>query len=101
MLRTFLGGVNHPKLTGSISLSAVQSFVMPELDAAAASHYWIGLSDLATPGTYLWSSGEHVLYTAWNSNHTGLVYSDIYWSTVFFLITLSATLNHTNVFFPS
>ncbi|KAL8582533.1 hypothetical protein ACOMHN_066797 [Nucella lapillus] len=56
----------------TVNTVAVQAFVSAQLDISGAGQfYWIGLSDTATPGTYTWSSGVKVLFTAWSSNHTG------------------------------
>ncbi|KAK7482491.1 hypothetical protein BaRGS_00026308, partial [Batillaria attramentaria] len=50
----------------------IQFFVAAELVYKKNStHYWIGLTDHAAPGTYTWSSGLSLDYTAWSSNHTG------------------------------
>ena len=50
---------------------AVQSFVTAELDTGADTHHWIGLSNTGADGAYTWTSGQQVIYTAWNSNYTG------------------------------
>lgn len=38
------------------------------LVAGHASYLWIGLSDQAEEGTFVWSSGEPVTFTSWASN---------------------------------
>nr|KAG5696149.1 hypothetical protein BaRGS_026508 [Batillaria attramentaria] len=68
----------------------IQFFVAAELVYKKNStHYWIGLTDHAAPGTYTWSSGLSLDYTAWSSNHTGefllssllrsTSYQDLFW----------------------
>jgi hypothetical protein len=53
----------------SITSAAEQSFVAGAFLSGTADHsvYWIGLTDEAVEGTFVWSSGEPVAYTNWES----------------------------------
>jgi hypothetical protein len=43
----------------------VQSFVPLSTDPAVVRAIWLGASDAATEGTFEWSTGEPLVYTAW------------------------------------
>jgi Ca2+-binding RTX toxin-like protein len=53
----------------SITSAAEQSFIVDTFltGATERSIYWIGLTDEAVEGTFVWSSGEPVTYTSWQS----------------------------------
>ena len=50
----------------SITSATEQAFVSRRFGYAER---WIGASDVATEGSWAWSSGEALSYTNWNSGH--------------------------------
>jgi large repetitive protein len=53
----------------SINSSSENSFVLNAVTTALGSFspYWIGLGDAVAEGTFVWSNGDPVTYTNWNS----------------------------------
>ena len=53
----------------SIGSSAENTFVYSTfIGSVTSSSYWIGLNDLVTEGTFVWASGESVVFTSWRAN---------------------------------
>ncbi|XP_050405448.2 macrophage mannose receptor 1 [Patella vulgata] len=64
---------NCVKLNGHLATvndRFIQAFLSAEL-INRDGVYWIGLSDRSNPGTYQWTSQDSLLYTSWESAHTG------------------------------
>ena len=48
-----------------------QSVLTSQLGLQNGGFFWIGLSDLASPGEYTWSDGSPVTYTHWDNGMPG------------------------------
>ncbi|XP_067687491.1 macrophage mannose receptor 1-like [Haliotis asinina] len=54
----------------TITGTHVQAFLGAEM-LVKPTAFWVGLSDVDSPGTYQWSSGQALDFTAWYETHTG------------------------------
>ena len=64
----------------SIGSAAENAFVWTTFVSLPGNSFWIGLNDIASEGTYVWDSGEPLVYTNWypgepnNSNNEDAVH---------------------------
>ncbi len=82
-LGTFGNSHYYKKLGGDVTYSAAKAFVeskggtLPIITSAeedaflfsvAEGQYWLGLSDVAQEGNFVWNNGAPLTYSNWNTN---------------------------------
>uniref|UniRef100_A0ABM5GNF2 Macrophage mannose receptor 1-like n=1 Tax=Pogona vitticeps TaxID=103695 RepID=A0ABM5GNF2_9SAUR len=48
-----------------------QAYLTSLVGLRSEKYFWIGLSDVAKPGTFNWTNGEKVMFTHWNTDMPG------------------------------
>ena len=56
----------------------IQAFLSSQL-LYRTGYYWLGMTDIDNPGTYLWVSGDSIKFTYWYNTHTGKITRTYSW----------------------